>query len=89
MKTTHKIKSIIKLAVAATISLSATFAMAGPLYTFSVSQGTQPANVGIITLTQVDFDSVQIGVDPDPATASSTRAVRTRPLPLTLPAPER
>jgi len=63
MKTTHKIKSIITLAVAATIGLSATFAMAGPLYTFSVSQGTQPTNVGIITLTQVDFDSVQIGVD--------------------------
>jgi len=63
MKTTHKMKSIITLAVAATIGLSATSAMAGPLYTFSVSQGTQPTNVGIITLTQVDFDSVQIGVD--------------------------
>jgi hypothetical protein len=63
MKTTHKMKSIISLAVAATIGLSATSAMAGPLYTFSVSQGTQPTNVGIITLTQVDFDSVQIGVD--------------------------
>ena len=56
-------KSIITLAVAATIGLAATFAMAGPVYTFSVSQGTQPANVGIITLTQVDADSVKIGVD--------------------------
>ena len=56
-------KSITTLAVAATIGLSATFALGGPMYTFSVSQGTQPANVGIITLTQVDSDSVQIGVD--------------------------
>jgi len=56
-------KSIFNLAVAATISLSATLAVAGPTYIFSVSQGTQPSNVGIITLTQVDFDSVTIGVD--------------------------
>ena len=56
-------ESLITLAVAATIGLSATFAIAGPVYTFSVSQGTQPSNVGIITLTQVDADSVQIGVD--------------------------
>jgi len=63
MKPTHKMKSIITIAVAAAIGLSATVAMAGPLYTFSLSEGTQPSNVGIITLTQVDADSVQIGVD--------------------------
>jgi hypothetical protein len=63
IKTTHKMKSLITLAVAATLSLGATSAMAGPIYTFSVSEGTQPASVGTITLTQVDFDSVQIGVD--------------------------
>jgi hypothetical protein len=56
-------KSIITLAVAAIIGLSATFAMAGPVYTFSVSQGTQPANVGTITLTQVDSNSVRVQVD--------------------------
>jgi len=63
MKPTHKMKSIITIAVAAAIGLSATVAMAGPLYTFSLSEGTQPSNVGIITLTQVDANSVQIGVD--------------------------
>ena len=55
-------KSIINLMVAATIGLSATFAIARPTYIFSVSEGMQPSNVGIITLTQV-ADSVQIGVD--------------------------
>jgi PEP-CTERM motif len=63
MKATHTMKSLITLAVAATVSLAATSAMAGPIYTFSISEGTQPANVGTITLTQVDLDSVQIGVD--------------------------
>ncbi len=63
MKATHTMKSLITLAVAATVSLAATSAMAGPIYTFSISEGTQPANVGTITLTQVDSDSVQIGVD--------------------------
>ena len=56
-------KPITNLAFAATIALSGTFAVAGPVYTFSVSQGTQPANAGIITLTQVDSDSVRVQVD--------------------------
>ena len=63
MKTTHTMKSLITLAVAATIGLAATSVVAGPIYTFSISEGTQPVNVGTITLTQVDSDSVQIGVD--------------------------
>jgi len=63
MKMTQKMKSLVTVALAATISLAATSAMAGPIYTFSVSEGTQPTGVGTITLTQVDSDSVQIGVD--------------------------
>ena len=38
-------------------------ALAGPIYEFDISQGTQPSNVGIITLTQVDADSVTVSVD--------------------------
>ena len=38
-------------------------AMAGPIYTFSVSQGVQPANVGTITLTQNGLNSVDVSVD--------------------------
>jgi len=33
------------------------------MYTFSASQGTQPSDVGVITLTQVDADSVRVMVD--------------------------
>jgi hypothetical protein len=40
-----------------------TSAIAGPVYTFSVSQGTQPSDVGIITLTQDGANSVDVGVD--------------------------
>src|SRR6266550_5468084 len=38
-------------------------AMAGPIYTFSISEGTQPSNVGIITLTQVNSTTVDVLVD--------------------------
>jgi hypothetical protein len=38
-------------------------AIAGPTYTFSVSQGTQPSNVGSITLAQVDLNHVTVFVD--------------------------
>ena len=44
MKTTHTMKSLITLAVAATIGLAATSVVAGPIYTFSISEGTQPVN---------------------------------------------
>jgi hypothetical protein len=49
--------------VAATLALSATSAMAGPIYTFDVSAGTQPSDVGIITLTQDSANSVDVNVD--------------------------
>lgn len=42
---------------------SASSAMAGPTYTFDVSEGLQPANVGNITLTQDGADSVNVSVD--------------------------
>ena len=56
--------TFVKAAFAASLAfgLMATSAMAGPIYTFSVSEGTQPSNVGIITLTQSGLD-VTVGVD--------------------------
>jgi hypothetical protein len=45
--------------VAAMVGFAAP-ALAGPNYTFSVSSGTQPTNVGTITLTQTSLDSVTI-----------------------------
>jgi hypothetical protein len=38
-------------------------ALAGPTYKFSTSTGTQPSDVGTITLTQVDSTHVQLFVD--------------------------
>lgn len=46
----------------AALALSATSALAGPTYTFNVSTGLQPANVGVITLTQ-NGTGVDVGVD--------------------------
>jgi hypothetical protein len=43
--------------------LSTACALAGPTYTFTTSEGTQPSNVGIITLTQVDPNTVDVLVD--------------------------
>ena len=43
--------------------LSATSAMAGPTFEFNLSSGTQPNNVGKITLTQVDDDHVSVKLD--------------------------
>lgn len=48
---------------AAALAFSAASALAGPTYTFSTSIGTQPSNVGIITLTQVDATTVTVSVD--------------------------
>ena len=58
-------RSLTKAALSATLMLGfmATSAMAGPIYTFSVSAGTQPINVGVITLTQNGANSVNVGVD--------------------------
>lgn len=49
------------LALAA-MALSATAAVAGPTYTFNVSVGVQPSNVGVITLTQ-NGANVDVSVD--------------------------
>jgi len=43
--------------------ISATSALAGPTYTFTTSTGVQPWNVGIITLSQIENDTVKILVD--------------------------
>src|SRR5262245_1691958 len=56
-------KSIINLTFATSIALSATSAMAGPMYTFSLSEGVQPADVGVITLTQNGPNAVDVSVD--------------------------
>jgi hypothetical protein len=43
--------------------LSAASALAGPVYTFTTSQGVQPSNVGTITLTQLSSTTVEVFVD--------------------------
>jgi len=50
--------------LAAIVGISGTVgAFAGPIYTFELSEGVQPPNVGVVTITQVDTDHVQVGVD--------------------------
>ena len=44
-------------------SLLAASALAGPTYTFATSEGVQPSNVGVITLTQVNSTTVDVLVD--------------------------
>lgn len=52
------------LLVAAAISLiSAGSALAGPTYTFSTSVGSQPSDVGVITLTQINTTTVDVLID--------------------------
>lgn len=51
------------LLFAAALVCSASSAMAGPTYTFDVSEGLQPSDVGTITLTQDGLDSVNVSVD--------------------------
>ena len=43
--------------------LTAEAAQAGPIYTFTTSQGVQPSNVGTVTLTQVNSTTVDVLVD--------------------------
>ena len=43
--------------------ISATAALAGPTYTFTASEGVQPSNVGTITLTQINTETVDVLVD--------------------------
>ena len=59
------VKSIIHCAAMAAggLLLSAVTALAGPVYTFTTSQGIQPSNVGTITLSQVDGTTVDVLVD--------------------------
>src|SRR6266853_923270 len=62
-------KKLTLLAPVAAIGLTLLMAMpaspafAGSTYTFSVSEGTQPSNVGTITLTQVNGTTVDVLVD--------------------------
>jgi len=51
------------LSAAGCLTLLTTPAFAGPIYTFSVSEGVQPSNVGTITLTQVNSTTVDVFVD--------------------------
>ncbi|MBN9577588.1 MAG: PEP-CTERM sorting domain-containing protein [Alphaproteobacteria bacterium] len=51
------------LAVGGAMTLLSATAFAGPTYTFNLSSGVQPNNVGTITLTQVDSDSVTVNLD--------------------------
>src|SRR5690348_7333745 len=48
---------------AAFLVLLITPALAGPTYTFSVSEGLQPSDVGTITLTQLNSTTVDVLVD--------------------------
>src|SRR5436305_14843144 len=48
------------LSAAGCLTLLTTPAFAGPIYTFSVSEGVQPSNVGTITLTQVNNTTVDV-----------------------------
>ena len=54
-------QTLTRFALAAAFVLPATSAMAGLV--FSTSEGTQPSNVGVITLTQNGVDSVDVSVD--------------------------
>jgi hypothetical protein len=55
------IASLSAAALTALMGLS-TAALAGPIYTFNTSSGTQPSNVGTITLTQVNSTSVDVSL---------------------------
>src|SRR3569833_1302112 len=54
--------SLSALAFATVMGLS-TAAFAGPIWVFSASTGSQPADVGVITLTQNTANSVDVSVD--------------------------
>ena len=51
------------LAAASCLFAVTTAALAGPIFVFSTSVGTQPSNVGTITLTQVTATTVDVLVD--------------------------
>jgi hypothetical protein len=56
-----------RVLLAAAAALWASSAMASPIYTFSLSAGSQPSNVGTITLTQNGANSVNVSVDLAPS----------------------
>jgi len=56
------IASLSAIAFTALMGLSSA-AMAGPIWIYSTSTGTQPSNVGVITLTQNGANSVDVDVD--------------------------
>lgn len=58
-------KRILAQAACSVVAIAAVSgtALAGPMYTFDVSVGTQPSNVGVITLVQNGTDSVDVVVD--------------------------
>jgi hypothetical protein len=53
----------VAIGAASALFLSAASAFAGPIYTFTTSQGVQPSNVGTVTLTQVNSATVDVLVD--------------------------
>jgi hypothetical protein len=53
----------VAFAGAVAVGLMGTPAMAGPIYTFTTSVGLQPSNVGKITLSQHDANSVDVYVE--------------------------
>lgn len=55
--------TIRNLAAATCLSAAIAPAFAGPIFVFSTSVGTQPSNVGTITLTQIDATTVDVLVD--------------------------
>lgn len=56
------IASLPVVALAALVGMS-TAVLAGPMYVFSTSTGTQSSNVGVITLTQNGANAVNVNVD--------------------------
>ena len=64
IKSTKKLNLPILLAFFVFSSLLASSAFANPIsYTFSVSAGQQPSNVGVITITQINSTTVDVLVD--------------------------
>jgi hypothetical protein len=53
----------IAMATSAALLAVSSAAQAGPIFVFSTSTGTQPSNVGTITVTQVDANHVSLNVD--------------------------
>jgi len=59
------LKPLVLALAASAIALvaSSSDALAGPIWVYSISSGTQPSNAGTITLTQQDINHVLVSVD--------------------------